>query len=38
MPTGLRLTRMVSPSLRCCSREVSGPFCTLMLRNSRFSS
>ena len=36
--SGLRLTRTLSPSRMCCSREVSGPSGTLMLRNSRYSS
>ncbi|MNC73299.1 hypothetical protein D3C75_1244740 [compost metagenome] len=38
VPVGLRLTFSSSPGCRCCRREVSGPFGTLMLKNSRCSS
>ena len=38
VPVGLRPTRIASPTRMCCSSEVSGPACTLMLRNSRWSS
>ena len=38
VPVGLRLMRTSSPGLTCCSREVSGPSGTLMLKNSRCSS
>jgi hypothetical protein len=38
VPVGFRLTRISSPTCRCCRRDVSGPFATLMLKNSRCSS
>mgnify|MGYP006202995971 CR=1 FL=1 len=38
VPVGLRPTMIFSPTWMCCSREVRGPSCTLMLKNSRCSS
>ena len=38
VPTGFLPIRTSSPTFRCCKRDVSGPSCTLMLRNSRCSS
>ena len=38
VPVGLRPISTSSPTCRCCSREVSGPFGTLMLKNSSSSS
>jgi len=35
---GFLPTSTLSPGLMCCRREVSGPSCTLMLKNSRCSS
>ena len=30
VPTGFGRITMLSPAARCCSREVSGPSCTLI--------
>ena len=38
VPVGLRPISTVSPGLTCWRREVSGPRCTLMDRNSSPSS
>ena len=38
VPVGLRLTRISSPTLICCRREVSGPSGTLIEKNSSSSS
>ena len=38
VPTGLRPTRIESPTWMFCSRDVSGPFATLMLKNSSSGS
>ncbi len=38
VPVALRLTTIGSPTLRCWSLEVSGPFATLIEKNSSSSS
>ena len=38
VPTGLVPTRISSPTFKFCSRDVKGPSCTLMLKNSICSS
>ena len=35
VPTALELTKNSSPTLMCCKRDVNGPSCTLIEKNSK---